>query len=204
VRLKIAPQSGDRNWQAAAAQYATPAYPAFCDRLELLQSLSVLLASAAGQRALGGRGNDLQALAMYVRQSDGAIDSPRLGRTWTLRAMAAEAIRAGHLPCLLINNASFGAMKKWPATLAEFLQLLRRTMTFTATTFALTPPAWRAMNALDDMEAGDPLPDALKAEFRDIYAGDPQEGVVRARRVCSTCWRFSRSRRFPRRRGCCC
>src|SRR5262249_38888985 len=82
-RLEVRPLSILRVWHEAAANYAPPDYPAYCDRADVVPLYNLLLADSLTQRSALTRPTDLQVLAVGVDQSDD--DGPRLGRTWLLR-----------------------------------------------------------------------------------------------------------------------
>jgi hypothetical protein len=135
-RLPVSEHKEQIAWHKAAKIYA-PDYPPCCDRLEVFKYLTTLMAEPAAQRTIARRESEFQVLAVVVKARDDPNETaPRFGRTWLLRAMAAEAARAGHLPCLLINSRNFGGpdSKKWPKKLPEFLSLLKSGLNFTART----------------------------------------------------------------------
>jgi hypothetical protein len=180
-RLKVSDQAAEQKWQSVANEYATPEYPAFCGRLELFQHLSFLMAGATAQRALTRRDTDLQILALPVKQTDSLFEMrPRFGRTWLLKAMAAEAIRAGHLPCLITDERRFGSVGEWPKKFETFLEVLRRALAITSTNFALPPPTWTNLRILGDMKPGDPLPPKTNLDLVSPYLKDPTDPDVLA------------------------
>ncbi|MCZ7543143.1 MAG: CHAT domain-containing protein [Anaerolineae bacterium] len=114
-RIQVESDAVTQNWHRAALEFAPGPFPTFCDRLEVLHWYDLLMADETTQAAASGRQSDIQALALAVNQKDGPTDAPRFGRTWLLKEMAAEAVRDGHVPCLVVEDIDAGA--DWPKTL---------------------------------------------------------------------------------------
>ena len=175
ARLEVDPAqlAAEQRWHRAADDYATPAHPAFCDRLSLVEAFNVLLADRAAQKALLHRDYDMQVLAVGVDQAD-AGGGPQYGRTWLLRELAAQAARLGHLPVLV--------QRDWPPSddyIGDLLDALDDACLVTATRFDLDW-AWRYLPALRLLPAGAALPAAFPPALRDVYRGKPLDPNVLA------------------------
>jgi hypothetical protein len=171
-RLEVTPLSVLRDWHVAAADYAPPEFPAFCDRTDVVPLYNLLLADADIQRRALQRKADLQVLAVFVNHRD--LDSEeRLGRTWLLREMAAQAARNGHLPCLLDEYQPSDDY------VLDLLAALERAGDETAMRFKLHWN-WKYFTGLQQLSDGDPLPADFPAEIRARYHRKPLDPPVLA------------------------
>jgi hypothetical protein len=167
----------ERTWHDAAARYATPGYPVFCDRLELVEKYDQLLAGGSARPATPGS-PDIQVLAISVEQADlpDAPDRPRprYGRTWLLQEMAAQAARNGHLPCLVTRD-------KPPSEdyIADLLDAIRAAAAQTAELFKLEW-GWRYLPWLRRQADGAELPADFPTAIANRYGGRPRDPEVLA------------------------
>lgn len=167
-RLSVAVQLQEAAWQRVANEYATPAFPAFCDRHDLLKWHDLLLtADPRVQRAAAHRETDLQVLAIHTEGRDTPdVEGPRFGRTWLLREYAAKAVRDGHVPVLVSRDVLGGSTIDWPRDLESLIELILQAAGQTAAHFAVEPPGACLSEVLwGDLQAGDPLPACIRGEF---------------------------------------
>jgi hypothetical protein len=197
ARLTIKDRELEQDWHGIAAHYATPGYPAFCDRLELFQLYDLLMAdeAIASRKWEGG----LEVLAISVSQADIAagVEGHRYGCSWVLRELAAQAVLDGHVPILVNDDVLRG--KECPKTHQELIPVIVRAGLTTKQYFnqaieertgddvktgfgAAAKLKWIAaqLKLLTDIEGGASA-DALHADVKEIYdsansAADP--GVV--------------------------
>ena len=166
-KVEVAVLQQEAAWQRVAAEYATPGFPAFCDRHNLLRWHDLLLtADPAVQRAAAHRAADLQVLAIHTERSDTPDHAgPRYGRTWLLREFAAKAVRDGHAPVLVSRDVLGGAALDWPRDLQSLVEWILTAAGHSAAQFGVTPPgeclAQVLWGALDE---GDRLPACLGGE----------------------------------------
>jgi hypothetical protein len=82
------------NVETRALRYLTQLTPPFCDRLELREEAYQELMSPPGRPVA-------RVLAVEVEAADKGTEAPRYGKTRLLEELAAQAVRDGHVPCLL-------------------------------------------------------------------------------------------------------
>jgi hypothetical protein len=95
--VPIQKRETDRLWHAVSREFVPETFPAFCDRIEILERFDLLLADEKTQKVTLG-GGDLQTLYVSCLCADGPL---KFGRTWLLKQLAAQAMRSAHVACLV-------------------------------------------------------------------------------------------------------
>ncbi len=95
--VKVAPEE-QGNWgllqEAARLYYTLDHPPVFCDRLIFIE---------AYQRLIGGQ-EEHSGIKVLAVEAKGLERDAKYGKTCLLQELAAQAVRDGHVPCLLSNN----------------------------------------------------------------------------------------------------
>jgi hypothetical protein len=155
---RIAVQSRD---QATRREHIALRYhtlnnpPVFCNRLDFLQVYRELIhADGAGAPRV---------LAVEVAHEDQRIEDPRYGKTRLLEEMAAQAVRDGHVSCLV----TFAQGDRLPSTPLEVGMAILRAIRTTRAHFGLnTHPGFELLKLKQKIENPDDPVD-LDQEVRD-------------------------------------
>lgn len=152
-RLAIAEAPLAVERQKLANELQPGKYPVFCDRLSILAATEALMA--------GGQTRQTLALATDDASIPGIEE--RFGRTWTLRALAARATLAGHVPCVVSSDYILPGQDP-PTDWASFVELLSLAIEKTATELGIDHCPCRISKFL----LGGSRPDDLPKELKDI------------------------------------
>ena len=183
--LVVKPNAVEEQWYDGASDFAPAEYPVFCDRLGFFEWYDCLMAEdlPAPQRL----NNDLQTLAVLLRERKTKFTGAKLGLTSLLKQFAFNAALQGHLPVLNSTVAIGKAKESYPKNHHELIDDFRRAMTRSAQRFDLNfTPTYldlvaRLTEAAPSGQTRTQLPDELKQELdqapkdlRNAYSEDKQ------------------------------
>jgi len=181
VNLTNVPAMKDR--QAVAMNFSPPDFPPFCGRFNLFQLYDRLMAGEHAQSRMPGRRTPIQVVAVSVKQPDNPdpkTSSPKYGRTWLLKEMAAQAVRDGHVP-ILVTKEALGSLD-YPKTLRELLDnVFFWAANTTVQIFKNTQQheqldwQWDYLPRLLALKQNDALPDDFPADIKQFYRGNPED-----------------------------
>jgi hypothetical protein len=164
TRVPIAPRETDQLWHAVSREFTPGSFPAFCDRLEIVERFDLLLADERTQKVT--LRNDLQALFVSCLCADGPL---KYGRTWLLKELAAQAMRSGHVP-LLVEKKEVDPTGGWPRTPRALLRWVPIAVENTIARFAthqgqFAGPHCQNLRVLEVTAPGAPLPPDVAARL---------------------------------------
>jgi hypothetical protein len=177
TRVPIAPRETDQLWHAVSREFAPGSFPAFCDRLEIVERFDLLLADERTQKVTL-RSGDLQALFVSCLCADGP---QKYGRTWLLKELAAQAMRSGHV-AVLVEKKEVDPTGDWPRTSRALLQWVPIAVDNTVARFAthlvqVAGPHCQNLRLLGATAQGAALPADVAAR---LGGSDPDHPRVQA------------------------
>jgi hypothetical protein len=143
--------------------YNVPRYPVFCGREEVFERYHQLF-----------RSGEAQTLPIFSRANVQFPRSPGLGRTRVLKELAAQALRDGHIPCLVSSDEP-----GWPSPpfngIGDLAAEILRAIIYTRKTFGLP----RLLNSfvLRSIISAKNLAD-LKTRLDSVTAGSEFQGIL--------------------------
>lgn len=172
-RVTIQARSLEAPWHRLAQELACDKFPAYYARLDVARQFELLMADGAMQLKLDSRKSDLQVLGLSTRASP----EHQLGRSRTLRDLAAKAARNGHVP--LVIDEDLAVEGDWPKDIENFISYIVRASRATlvqlgdpdgAELDASAAPAfvWKDTFRTIKLKVGETPPDDLPEEIRSI------------------------------------
>ncbi|MBV9958802.1 MAG: CHAT domain-containing protein [Acidobacteria bacterium] len=185
AHLSFQLEAKDSKWQRKASAFATGPYPVFCGRLPFFNLYDLLMADEGIDLAPAKRGVDLQFLSIYSEAVTDKEGSQQYGRTWLLKELAAQAVREGHAPCLIVNE---GKKQDWAGSMEHLLDIIMPRALETAAIFEVDW-VWEYIPKLRQAKKGKLLPKALKLPQRlvDLHLNfnlDPLRPELLAQALC--------------------